>query len=65
MERTCETCTQTRLCGGTCIDMTCYSGFVDGDHDGWTNSEPLDMSKWPNEVEKEDLTYKPFANLKS
>lgn len=60
MEKTCKNCTQMRLCGGTCIDMTCYRGYVDGDHDGWTDKPQINLNSWPNEATEKDYSYKPF-----
>lgn len=53
----CETCTQMRLCGGTCIDMTCYIGFNGGDHDGWTDEKKNQELRNKNEVNDNDYQY--------
>lgn len=35
----CGNCGCIRLSGNSCIDMTCWRGYVDGNHDGWLPEE--------------------------
>ena len=66
--KSCKNCGCIRFSGNKCIDMTCWRGFVDGDHDGWTPNGPdspnAKFQKLPNEVEDEDYKYSPFKNIK-
>ena len=47
--------------------MTCWRGYIDGDHDGWAPDGPdspnAKFQKLPNEVEDEDYKYYPFKNI--
>ena len=40
--------------------MTCCRGYVDGDHDGWTDKPQVNLNSWPNETTEKDYSYKPF-----
>jgi hypothetical protein len=60
MKKTCKNCTQIKLSSNHCIDMTCYRGYVDGDHDGWTDKPQIDINSWPNEATEKDYSYNPF-----
>ena len=35
----CKNCGQIKLGYGSCIDMTCWRGYIDGNHDGWISQE--------------------------
>lgn len=62
--KTCENCTQIKLSKNHCIDMTCCRGYVDGDHDGWTDKPQVDINSWPDEATEKDYVYSPFKSFR-
>lgn len=63
--KSCKNCGCIRYSGSNCIDMTCWRGYVDGDHDGWVqggkNSPNAKFhQKNPNMADAEDYKYQPF-----
>lgn len=64
--KSCKNCGCIRFSGNKCIDMTCWRGFIDGDHDGWMPDGPDSLNakfqKLPNQVEEEDYKYSPFKD---
>ena len=69
MERICKTCGQIKTSLIHCIDMTCYIGYNQGDHDGWIpydeNCPAEKIKHFPNEATEEDYKYCPFKELKN
>lgn len=65
--KSCKNCGCIRFSGNNCIDMTCWRGYVDGDHDGWvpdgSESPNAKFKKLPNEIEDKDYNYCPFKNI--
>ena len=63
----CKNCGCIRFSGNKCIDMTCWRGYIDGNHDGWVPDGPdspnAKFQKLPNEVTDEDYKYSPFKNI--
>ena len=62
--KSCKNCGCIRFSGNKCIDMTCWRGYIDGDHDGWMpdgkDSPNAKFRKLPNQVEAEDYKYNPL-----
>lgn len=66
----CSNCGCIRFSGNRCIDMTCWRGYIDGDHDGWIPSgknspnEKFRQENTRNVAKEDDYKYCPFASLK-
>lgn len=64
--KSCKNCGCIRFSGNSCIDMTCWRGYIDGDHDGWMpdgkDSPNAKFQKLPNQVEEDDYKYNPFKD---
>lgn len=64
----CSNCGQIRFSGSSCIDMTCWRGYIDGDHDGWvadgknSPNTKFHQKSTRNIVKDEDYKYCPFKN---
>ena len=72
--KSCNNCGCIRFSGNKCIDMTCWRGYMGGDHDGWVpdgkKSPNAKFQKIKNHensrnvAKAKDYTYRPFASLK-
>ena len=70
--KSCTNCGCIRFSGNKCIDMTCWRGYIDGDHDGWVpdgkkspNAKFQKIAKHENfhyNVSARDLRFNPFKD---